>query len=86
MTTLPRTTVPLIADRLNIHREVTLSALTAHEVLHRADASFEMELTLRQIGQGEGREAEWARKVLQNFDQTQPKLKYPSRLVRIEVA
>jgi hypothetical protein len=86
MTILARSTIPLIADQLKMFKTVTLSAFTAHEVLHRAAASYSMEIVLAQIAQGEGREAEWARRTLVEINEARPKLKYPDRLVKIEVA
>lgn len=86
MTILPSSTIPLIADQLNLYGEVTLAASAAHEVLQRAANSYQMELVLSQIATGNGREAAMAKRTLSDMEKGRPSLRYPSRLVKIEVA
>jgi hypothetical protein len=85
MTVVSPDTVPVIRDRLNMLGEVQLSAIVAHELLDRAANSFRMEIVLEQIAKGEGREAKWAKRVLADINRERPRLKYSSRLVKIEV-
>ena len=86
MTNLSPDTLPLIADRLRLFGTVTLSSETAHELLHRAAQSYRQELVLNQIAQGNGQPSEWARRVIADDKRDRPKLKHPSRLVKIEIA
>jgi hypothetical protein len=86
MTILAPLTIPVIADQIRKFGTVTLSAETAHELSHRAAHSYTMEITLDRISKGDSKEAEWSRRVLVDEKRTRPKLKFPSRLVKIEVA
>jgi hypothetical protein len=88
MTILSRDTIPLIEDRLRLFGTVTLSAEVAHELLHRAAQSYRQQLLLEQISQGAASNANyarWAARVIEDEKRTRPKLKFPDRLVTIEV-
>jgi hypothetical protein len=76
-------TPAIIADRGKLFGEVALSAEVFHELCHRAGQSFQLARTLEQIGQGQGREAEWAKRSLADMEKTRPKLRYPNRLVKL---
>jgi hypothetical protein len=86
MTILAPSTIPLINDRLRMVGTVTLSAEVATELLSRAASSYSMEIVLSQIATGDGREAAWAKRTLTDLERARPKLRYPSRLVKFEVA
>jgi hypothetical protein len=89
MTVLPPTTIDLIADRIKMLGTVTLSAEVCHELLHRAAQSYRMELVLAQMAKESASKTDcskWARRVIEDEKRDRPKLKYPSRLVKIEVA
>jgi hypothetical protein len=86
MTILAPSTIPLIADQIRMFGIVTLSSEAAHELLHRAAQSYRQEILLEQIATGEGDASRWAKRIIEDEKRTRPKLKYPARLVKIEVA
>jgi hypothetical protein len=86
MTILAPSTIPLIEDRIRMLGTVTLSAEAAYELLHRAAQSYRQEVLLEQIAKGEGDASRWAKRIIEDEKRTRPKLKYPSQLVKIEVA
>lgn len=89
MTILAPETLPLIEDRLRLFSTVTLSAEIAHELLHRAAQSYRQEILLEQIATGGASNVDfskWAARVIEEEKRTRPTLRYPSRLVKIEVA
>src|ERR1700733_817031 len=89
MTEIPRDTIPLYQDRLNMLGELTLSAANAAELMHGYRQFLTMRMTLEQIAAGERSNvdfAAWANRVLADEKRTRPKLKFPCRLVKIEVA
>lgn len=79
-------TIPIIADRGKLFGEVILSAAVFQELCHRAGHSFHLARTLEQIGKGEGRDSEWARRTLADMERSRPRLKFPNRLIKVEVA
>jgi hypothetical protein len=88
VTEIPRDTIPLYQDRLNILGELTLSAGNAAELMHGYRQFLTMRMTLEQIAAGERSNvdfAHWAQRVIADEKRTRPKLRYPSRLVKIEV-
>jgi hypothetical protein len=85
MTTLSPDTLPLIADRLRLFGTVTLSSETAHELLHRAAQSYRQQILLEQLAKGNDQASQWATRVLADEKKARPKLRYPNRLVKIEV-
>jgi hypothetical protein len=88
MSEIPRDTIPLYQDRLNMLGELRLSAANAAELMHGYRNFLTMRMTLEQISQGAASNvdfAKWSAQVLAEEKQSRPKLKFPSRLVKIEV-
>jgi hypothetical protein len=89
MNPIPAEYIPLFADRIRILGELTISAENAHELFHGYQQYLSMKMTLEQISRGDASNVDfskWAARVISEEKRTRPKLKFPNRLVKIEVA
>ena len=88
MTILAPTTIDLIEDRIRMLGSVTLSAEVCHELLHRAAQSYRMQILLEQAakeGPANVDFQKWCARILADEKRDRPRLKFPPRLVTIEV-
>jgi hypothetical protein len=86
MSQIHRDHLPVIIDRFRIFESVTLNAGTIFEAFRGYGSYLSMRFTLEQISQGNGREAAWAKRTLQDDDKTRQamKLRNPRRLITLD--